>query len=576
MDQTFHAIIEVVNRASAPIHKIEADIYGLLAPITAVGAALSALAEETGLIALGESASVAIEKVAVLGREIAALAGPLAIIGGIVSAEGILEASKKSAEFGAKLLEQHERTGVEVPVLARLHYVAQQSDLDPEMFDKAIERLNTNLFKARGGKNKDLDAMLTHFDGKNWRKNIHTAEDALGVISNAMRKTDSAIIRQGIVTTSFGAKIGANLTPMLLRGRDAIKSLGDEFERFNGVWTEERASRAKAAEMDWKRLTAAGQGLAMTVGSAITPSLMRLIEPMTDWIAKNRELIAQRVDRAVKQIGDMLNNVDWRGIGEAVKSIWTAFKGLADLLGAKGMVFLGAGLLFGTIIKSAIEAAFAVGRVAFQFGLVAMRLGAMAAFQILGFFADLVTGINLALPVLGALDLALAANPIGAAVLALAALAGLGLLIYKNWEPISKWFSELWSGIKTELQAAWDFIKPLVDKIAHALDRLTGGGGGTHITAAQAMGVPSGLPQAKANGVWASGFGRRFFEALPGVGDIMALHDAGAKVNGRNAPSKGSVDVNVKFDNLPRGATANARTSGNGLNLNVGKSRQMQ
>src|SRR5206468_9997537 len=138
------------------------------------------------------------------------------------------------------------------------------------------------------------------------------------------------------------------------KGKKALAEMGAEFERFNGVWTRERAEKAAEAADDWKRLSVAGEGLAMTIGSAITPSLMKLIVPLTEWIAKNRELVATKVDRAVQQIGAALQNIDWKGIGEGVGAVFRGFKSIIDLLGAKGTILLGAAVIFGPIAKSAI------------------------------------------------------------------------------------------------------------------------------------------------------------------------------------------------------------------------------
>lgn len=48
------------------------------------------------------------------------------------------------------------------------------------------------------------------------------------------------------------------------------------------------------------------------------------------------------------------------------------------------------------------------------------------------------------------------ANPIG---LAITAIAGGACLIYKYWEPISGFFADLWSGVKTKVSAVWTWLK---------------------------------------------------------------------------------------------------------------------
>jgi hypothetical protein len=619
LDQTFRAIIEVVNRASAPIHKINADIYSMIAPITAVGAAVAAVAEETGIVALGEQATVAVEKVGALGRELGALLGPLALIGGIASAEGLLEINKKAAEFGEALVHSSEKTGVDIPVLARLHYAAKLEDVDPAVFDKGIERLNANLFKAMRGKNKDMDAMLTKFEGAGWRKHIHNVEDALGAVADAYQKAQSPFMKAGVVATAFGQRMGAGMIPVLLKTKTELRELGDEFERFYGKWTPERAKEAQETADNWKRLSGAGEGLALTIGSAITPAMMDMLVPLREWIVQNREMIGQKANAYVKQVGDGLKAVDWKGIGEVIRFVWSGFKGLADIIGAKGLLIAGAALIFGPIVKSAIEAAVALGRLAFQFGVAAVRMGILAATGVAGFFADLVTGIRLAIPAMAALDLAMDANPIGVVILAVGALAAVVYEIYEHWAPIARffqgiwekikavwqpvklWFSDLWGGILHEIDAIWSRIKPVLDAISAFWHRMDSRRGDRRTSAEKDHDARMSGARAAAAAANRAAFNKALGGAfayvgaialqLPVISDAAALgkslqqlHDVGrddrlARERLMTRPGAtalagpgGQVDLNVNLTGLPRGATTSTDVRGRGLNLKVGKS----
>lgn len=538
---TFHAIIEVINRATAPIRQINASIAGMLAPITAVKIAMGELAVQTGLTAVGEDAAFALEKVGALGRNLAALAAPIGLIAIPLSFGGVMEASKKAAEFGEALQRSHERTGVDVPVLARLHYAGKMSDIDPDVMDKALEQLNARIFKARGGQDKALDAMFTKFVGPQWRKQIGNAEDALGVISNAMRKNENAAVRQGIVLTSFGQRVGAAMTPMLLRGADAMKKFGDEFEAMYGKWTPERAQAATENAEDWKKLSAAGQGLALTIGSAITPEITKLIRPLTDWIIANKALIAVKVDHAINDIGAALKGVDWKGIGQAVKFVWGGFKGLAELLGAKWTIFLGAAVIFGPIVKSGLEAAAAVGGLTTSLGKVAIKIGLVTGLQVVGFFGDLVTGIKLAIPWVSALDLAMDANPIGAVAVAIVGLTAAIYGLYKAYKALKEVMP---NSVKFGLYHPSRDI--LGDDEPHHLKPFF-------------MGARPGMP------------GNPF---LPSGTTYGPSHPAATPIITRTGGgAKDRLDVNVKFTNAPPGTVTSATPRGTDwLNLNVGKS----
>ncbi|WP_139729776.1 hypothetical protein [Aeromonas sobria] len=65
------------------------------------------------------------------------------------------------------------------------------------------------------------------------------------------------------------------------------------------------------------------------------------------------------------------------------------------------------------------------------------------------------------------LGIAMLTTPIGWFIMGIAAIAGGAYLIYKNWDGISKWFSELWDAPSKALSKFWDDavakIKSLTD-----------------------------------------------------------------------------------------------------------------
>ncbi len=59
------------------------------------------------------------------------------------------------------------------------------------------------------------------------------------------------------------------------------------------------------------------------------------------------------------------------------------------------------------------------------------------------------------------LNVALNANPIGLIVTGIAALAGLGYVVYKNWKPISDFFTNLWKSIENGVSGALNALEKL-------------------------------------------------------------------------------------------------------------------
>jgi TP901 family phage tail tape measure protein len=57
--------------------------------------------------------------------------------------------------------------------------------------------------------------------------------------------------------------------------------------------------------------------------------------------------------------------------------------------------------------------------------------------------------------------IAMLTTPVGWFIMGIAAIAGAAYLIYKNWDGISKWFTDLWDKCKAPLLAFWDLLKEL-------------------------------------------------------------------------------------------------------------------
>lgn len=57
-------------------------------------------------------------------------------------------------------------------------------------------------------------------------------------------------------------------------------------------------------------------------------------------------------------------------------------------------------------------------------------------------------------------------SPIGLVILAITALIAIGVVLYKNWDSVSKFCKEVWNGI-------WDTIKPVVDKLINLFPGIT-------------------------------------------------------------------------------------------------------
>jgi hypothetical protein len=354
---TFQITITALDQASATLRALKKNLAQTLdnEPVVKLGHSLSDLAHETGLPAIAHHAASALGKVARLGAGLVSfLLGPLKSIAGLLpefSIAGLVEVEKSAAESAAALYEASEKTGVQIGALAKLHYAAKQSGTSTEQLDKALERLNRTvsaIYQAPGkGAGKEFARLFETQHIKIWTDKAHKlvrpTADIFGDLAEAVKrnKDNRPILEQ--LAKAMGTRGGDELIPMLMQGKDALQQFGDEFIRLHGPFTEATGLAGKQAVEAWRRLDAATSGLRDSIGYALAPAITSIITPLTEWIAKNRELISGKIAEWAKDAATWLRNLDWKEIGkdalEFMHDMKIAFQGLADVFeGVKAVI----------------------------------------------------------------------------------------------------------------------------------------------------------------------------------------------------------------------------------------------
>ncbi|MCG8632253.1 MAG: phage tail tape measure protein, partial [Desulfobacterales bacterium] len=223
-----------------------------------------------------------------------------------------------------------------------------------------------------------------------------------------------------ILKKIFGERPAASVSELIAKAGDqGITEYLKQIRAYQGT------AKKTAAVMDdtlfgsVKRLGSAGEGLAISFGSRLTPAFRSVVDSVT-WLTGKTIALTNR------------------------------FPGLTTTVGllAAGTVSLGAVMIAGgyafTIVKGGVlglQAAYLVLNSACL-----MTRGQMLALAVQQKAGAAATGIMTTAQ--WALNVALNANPIGLVVAGVAALAGAGVLVYKYWEPISGFFSGIWEKLK--------------------------------------------------------------------------------------------------------------------------------
>ncbi|WP_228256860.1 phage tail tape measure protein [Acinetobacter sp. WCHAc060033] len=250
-----------------------------------------------------------------------------------------------------------------------------------------------------------------------------TTLSVLKAVSKLEKYKQAAVLKE-----LFGSESLGSIAPLLTNMEALEKNLNSVSQANKNAWNNsmqaEYEARANTTANKLQLLKNNVVGLGITIGTALLPvvssvaeSMSHVIGSITGWAQANPKLASTLTKIAV---------------------------GVIAVVGGVAALALGATTILGPM-------ALAVA----SFSALSGGAGTAAVL-----FAKLISPIKMVGTVLGIVGKAMLANPMVLAITAIVAVvAGAAYLIYKNWEPIKKFFSELWAGIATNIGTAWGGIK---------------------------------------------------------------------------------------------------------------------
>lgn len=231
-----------------------------------------------------------------------------------------------------------------------------------------------------------------------------------------------------ILKDLFGSESLGAIAPLLTNMEALEKNLNSVSQANKKAWDssmqKEYEARADTTANKLQLLKNNATGLGITIGTALLPVVSSMAEKMSTVIG---------------------SVTAWAQENPALASTLTK-------------VAVGAIAVAGGVSALAIGVTTVIGPVAL----------AISSFSVLGsssgvaitMLTKMIAPIKMIGTVFGVVGKAMLANPMVLAITAVVAVvAGAAYLIYKNWEPIKAFFSDLWGGVKSTIGSAWDGIK---------------------------------------------------------------------------------------------------------------------
>lgn len=350
---------------------------------------------------------------------------------------GFVAAGRGALEYAGALQDAADNTGMAIGALQEYQTAFEAAGVSSEDFTTAVSKLNKGIADAAAGKDKGLASLMTRLriplrDAKGALRGV---EQVLPELSDAFAKNTNPALRTRMAMELFG-KSGAKLIAIMMKGGASLAEARGEAQRLGAVLSDQATGGLDDVGDAFGVLNRQVKVQTAEAFGVAAPAILAATKGLQEWIARNKDLILQRLSGYITRVADAFRGwVESGGIERLAAGLERLVDGTVNFVRSVGgmrnlLIGMGALLLAGPV-SALVSLGAAVARVA------------LVALPMLGKAMLLVGRIFLL-------------NPIG---LVVTAIAGAAYLIYRNWSTVGPFFARMWDGIKGSAMTAWNVLR---------------------------------------------------------------------------------------------------------------------
>lgn len=324
-------VISAADRASQTIERINTRIARMQAPVRRVQAAFGRFASLSGLsrlnngiVGVGRSALGAFQS---LGQ----IVPVLGTLTGAASVAGVYRLASAWAQVGTDLRTTSRTMGMAPQKLQAMQNAAKLAGGSAESMTGALQQLSQTSWAAL---NNQDPAAVAQFKAIG----IH-AEDLQKLSPDKLFQRVAARLReirnpaaQAVAATTLFGGAAQGLMPIFQQtGREFENNLklAERYGLFNqkGVDAADRLRKAQ------QKLELAVKGFGNSLAESLEPAIRPVIEGMAEWIAANRQWIAQGITDRVREFITWLRTGGWDRIKGDITGVYHAITDVVNRLG---------------------------------------------------------------------------------------------------------------------------------------------------------------------------------------------------------------------------------------------------
>lgn len=352
--------------------------------------------------------------------------GVEALVNGVKKLGNALkDAVVEGAAFADEISTLSKQTGLSTEQLQEFRYMSNLIDVDLETITGSMSKLTRSMASS----SKDTAAAFAKIgvSVKDAHGNLRDNKDVFYEVIDALGQMSNETERDAVAMQIFG-KSAQELNPLILAGSEAITQFAQEAHDMGYVLDESSLNSLNSVQDAIDRVKLAGESVKNNLAQALAPTIEELAAKLQDFIA----------------------NIDWESVGDKIQAVADKIKEFFNFVSENGSTI--------AAVLAAIGAAFVAWNVT---SMVMGLVEAIKAFQLANEGATVAQA---------ALNVVLAANPIGIVITAVAALVAAIVVLWNTNEDFRNWCIEAWNNVVdwintavnnvvTWVSNAWENIK---------------------------------------------------------------------------------------------------------------------
>lgn len=331
MANTFTITINAVDKASATVRKVNDSVSRMTRPFEEVGKSFKSLGRELGFERIGKNLTNIGREAGGAARSIGNIVAPMAAITGIGSVAGVAALAVNWAKLGRSIDSSARGIGVSADQLQTFQGAAKMVGIDTELATGSLNSLATTMQDAQWGRNQGALLMLNKL-GIGLKKAKDGSWDVVGeykAIANAIASQKSPQV-QALIANNLGL---GGMLPFLREGAAGIERYEATVKRLGYVMSDDAVMRGKEFSQSLSGLNLVIDGTKNAIGDKLIPVMKPLVDQFTNWLAVNRELIANDIGEWAKGFAAWINKIDWKGLGDGIMNFGKGVAKVVDWLG---------------------------------------------------------------------------------------------------------------------------------------------------------------------------------------------------------------------------------------------------